>query len=121
MKDMYERTGRLLDPHTAVGLGAARELRADPSIPMVCLATAHPAKFPDAVESATGVRPPLPPALARLMELPERYETLPNDLVEVRLLHRRDAGMTLSGLPAAAIPWQPGRPMSTHLHAPHSS
>jgi threonine synthase len=84
MKDMYERTGLLLDPHTAVGLGAARQLRADPSIPMVCLATAHPAKFPDAVEAATGVRPPLPPALADLMERPECYETLPNDLAEVR-------------------------------------
>ena len=55
--------GVLVDPHTAVGLGAAaRSRRRDPTVPMVCLATAHPAKFPDAVEAATGVRPPLPAA-----------------------------------------------------------
>ena len=47
---------------------------------MVCLATAHPAKFPDAVEQATGVRPPLPAHLADLLDRPERYELRPNDL-----------------------------------------
>jgi threonine synthase len=50
----------------------------------VCLATAHPAKFPDAVEAATGVRPPLPPALADLMARPERFEVLPASLDAVR-------------------------------------
>jgi len=84
MKELFERQGVLVDPHTAVGLGAAREARRDPTVPMLCLATAHPAKFPDAVEEATGVRPVLPASLADLFELPERFETLPNDLAEVR-------------------------------------
>lgn len=84
MKEMYEERGLLLDPHTAVGVGAARAARRDPTVPMVCLATAHPAKFPDAVEAATGVRPGLPAALADLLERPERFETLPNDLGTVR-------------------------------------
>jgi threonine synthase len=84
MKELYERQCVLVDPHTAVGVGAAREARRDPTVPMLCLATAHPAKFPDAVEQATGVRPVLPASLANLFELPERFETLPNDLAEVR-------------------------------------
>jgi threonine synthase len=48
--------------------------------PLVAMATAHPAKFPDAVERATGVRPPLPDHLADLFDRPERYEVLPADL-----------------------------------------
>ncbi len=76
IRDEYERTGMLLDPHTAVGLVAAREARGDPSVPMVVLATAHPAKFPDAVEAATGVHPALPAHLADLFERPERYEVV---------------------------------------------
>jgi threonine synthase len=82
--DVHERTGMLLDPHTAVGLGAARAARLDRSIPMVTLATAHPAKFPDAVEKATGVRPPLPPHLAELLDRPELVVELPNDLGTVQ-------------------------------------
>ena len=76
----------LLDPHTAVGVGVARRLvaaGADPTA-MVCLATAHPAKFPDAVEQATGIRPPLPERLADLLTGEERYDTLPNDIEAVR-------------------------------------
>jgi threonine synthase len=84
MKDLYEQQDLLVDPHTAVGLGAARAARRDATVPMVCLATAHPAKFPDAVEDATGVRPPLPAALADLFALPERFELLRNDVDEVR-------------------------------------
>ncbi|CAN5714352.1 threonine synthase [soil metagenome] len=76
--------GLLVDPHTAVGLAAARARRRDPSVPMVALATAHPAKFPDAVERATGIRPPLPPALADLLDRPERCTTLANDVDAVR-------------------------------------
>jgi len=79
IRDEYERTGMLLDPHTAVGLVAAREARGDPSVPMVVLATAHPAKFPDAVEAATGVHPALPAHLADLFERPERYEVVDRD------------------------------------------
>jgi threonine synthase len=71
----WKETGELLDPHTAVGYAAARKV--DGTAPMVTLATAHPAKFPDAVEAASGVRPPVPARLAKLMVLPERYDVLP--------------------------------------------
>jgi threonine synthase len=87
--DVYRRTGLLLDPHTAVGLGAAMRCRRDPDVPMVTLATAHPAKFPDAVELATGVRPALPDHLADLFERPERITELPNDLAAVEQFVRR--------------------------------
>ncbi len=78
--EVFARHQLLVDPHTAVGLGAAIEARRDASVPMVTLATAHPAKFPDAVEAATGVRPPLPPRLADLFERPERFDHLPADV-----------------------------------------
>ena len=63
--------------------------QAEPQVPMVSLATAHPAKFPDAVEQATGVRPPLPARLAGLYEREERFEVLPNDLQSVMAHIRR--------------------------------
>jgi threonine synthase len=81
----YERTGVLVDPHTAVGLGAAALHEGEPGVPMVCLATADPAKFPDAVEAAVGFRPELPEHLADLFEREERSTTLPNDLMQVEL------------------------------------
>jgi threonine synthase len=71
-------TGELLDPHTAVGYAAARRHAANDA-PMVTLSTAHPAKFPDAVEAASGVRPGLPAFLGDLMGREERYDTLPAD------------------------------------------
>jgi threonine synthase len=73
-----KETGELLDPHTAVGYAAAR-LHANADAVMVTLATAHPAKFPDAVERASGVRPALPALLGDLMSREERYDTLPAD------------------------------------------
>ena len=79
----YRDTGRLIDPHTAVGLAAAQELRAEGE-PTVVLATAHPAKFPDAVKQATGVTPDLPDSMADLHERAERYAVLDNDLAAVR-------------------------------------
>ncbi len=82
----YERSGMLLDPHTAVGLAAARQARVDASVPMVVLSTAHPAKFPDAVEAASGVHPPLPEHLADLFDRPETFEVCPNDFATVRRL-----------------------------------
>jgi threonine synthase len=84
IRGVYEDHGVLVDPHTAVGIGAARAARRDPEVPMVCLATAHPAKFPDAVERATGVRPPLPERLGDLLERPERCDELPADLARVQ-------------------------------------
>ncbi len=77
-------TGQLIDPHTAVGRAAARAQSRDPHIPMVTLATAHPAKFPDAVAKATGKHPALPPRYDTLASLPERCATLPNDLQAVQ-------------------------------------
>jgi len=79
MRTMLRETGQFIDPHTAVGVAVAEKETRDPSIPMVVLATAHPAKFPDAVEAACGVRPPLPEWLADLDQRPERVETLPAD------------------------------------------
>jgi threonine synthase len=72
--------GYLLDPHTAVAYAVADAASLDPSTPTVVLATAHPAKFPDAVEAASGVRPELPPHLADLMTKPERLTRLPAEL-----------------------------------------
>ncbi len=83
---VYAATGLLIDPHTATGTAAARRLAGDH--PVVSLATAHPAKFPDAVERATGVRPDLPAHLADLFDRPERTRTLPNDLAAVQAFVR---------------------------------
>jgi threonine synthase len=80
----HAQTGLLIDPHTAVGLHAGQQERDDPAVPLVSLACAHPAKFPDAVERATGIRPALPDFLAGLFEKPERMRVLPNDLTAVR-------------------------------------
>ncbi len=82
--ETYVSTGMFVDPHTAVGLGAAQRVRSAIAGPMVTMATAHPAKFPDAVERATGIRPQLPPHLADLMDRPEFVTELPNDLGSVK-------------------------------------
>ena len=74
----------LVDPHTAVAIGASEMLRSSLTGPIVTLATAHPAKFPDAVERATGIRPRLPAHLADLMERDEHITELPNDLGAVQ-------------------------------------
>jgi len=84
MKAVWERSSYLLDPHTAIGMVAGREeLAKDKATPMVVLGTAHPAKFPDAVEHATGVRPQLPPHLSDLLERTERFTPLANDQVKI--------------------------------------
>ena len=80
-------TGQVLCPHSAVGVAVAERLRA-PATPMVTLATAHPAKFPDAVEQATGTRPALPPRMADLMDRPERSTRVGNDLGAIETLIR---------------------------------
>ena len=85
-----EHSGEVVCPHTAVGLHVAEGHLG--ATPMVTLATAHPAKFPDAVEEATGHRPELPPRLSHLMEGEERMTRLPNDLAAVEShvrAHRR--------------------------------
>ena len=85
----YAETGYLLCPHTAVGVKVAEEQPGKG--PMVTLATAHPAKFPDAVEKASGVRPGLPPRMADLFDRPERVTSVPNDLpaLEALITERR--------------------------------
>jgi threonine synthase len=93
----YARSGQLIDPHTAVAVAAARaEIAAHGTgTAMIALGCAHPAKFPDAVERATGVRPDLPPALAELLERRERIVLLPNDIDAVTRFvraHARRAG-----------------------------
>lgn len=94
---VYEDCGLLIDPHTAVGVAAGRRLRRDPSVPLVTLATAHPAKFPDAVKAATGVVPQLPPHMADLFNRPERYDQLPNDLKAVQSYIRDTLSAPVSG------------------------
>lgn len=94
MRSCYEETGVLIDPHTAVGLHAALNTRDDPSIPTVILSCAHPAKFPDAVEQATGIRPTLPPSIADIMGRPEYYTAMPNDLQRVTAFVRSEVPKT---------------------------
>ncbi len=86
----HERTGALIDPHTAVGVGAVDLLRGQGRLegPVVTLATAHPAKFPDAVMTATGIRPELPPHLADLLVRRERTVAVTNDIGAVQHLVR---------------------------------
>ncbi len=79
----HKEYGYLLDPHTAVGVKAAQALR-DPSRPVVCLATAHPAKFGAAVTRAIGSEPPLPPALAELVNRESRCEVLDADMEVIK-------------------------------------
>ena len=88
--ETHRETGILIDPHSAVGIHVGRAVRRDGSAPLVALATAHPAKFPDAVEDATGIRPELPPPLADLFEREERFAVLANDPAAVRaFIHAR--------------------------------
>jgi threonine synthase len=78
--DTWRETGELIDPHTAIAVAAAKAGRRRRDVPMVALACAHPAKFPEAVAEATGRRPALPARLADLLQRPERRPKLANDL-----------------------------------------
>jgi threonine synthase len=97
--ETFARTGELLDPHSAVAVASARAKAALPGVPMVALACAHPAKFPDAVEAATGIRPALPEHLADLYQRRERVTVLPNDLRAVQRFVRAHARVA-AGVPA---------------------
>jgi threonine synthase len=79
IRTTLRETGRLVDPHTAVGIAVAEKEPRDPSIPMIILATAHPAKFPEAVATACGQRPELPDWLANLGRRPERVTAMKAD------------------------------------------
>jgi threonine synthase len=84
MAEVFRATGELVDPHTAVGIRVGRQCRLDAATPLVCLATAHPAKFPEAVQRATGVMPTLPARWADLHQRAERFDVLPNDLAALK-------------------------------------
>lgn len=87
IKSYTAKTGHVLCPHTAISVGAAEAVKG----PVVALATAHAAKFPDAVEAACGVRPALPPRMADLYERDERFSVLPNDLDALKAHIRKSA------------------------------
>jgi threonine synthase len=82
IRDTYAATGFLADPHTAVGLAVARRF-AEPEVPMITLATAHPAKFADAVLRAAGQVPALPPGFDDMLAREEAFDVLPNDRAAV--------------------------------------
>jgi len=84
IRDVHAETGYLLDPHTAIGVKAARECWRDKSVPMITLATAHPVKFPEPVVKAGLESPQLPAHMADLFERDERFEVLANDLSVVQ-------------------------------------
>lgn len=92
IRRVYAETGEIIDPHTAIGVAAGRAMRGDPETPMIALGCAHAAKFPDAVEKATGVRPPLPPHMADLFDRAERVTVLPNSLEAVESHMQANAG-----------------------------
>ncbi len=80
----FEKTGQILDPHSAIGVAAARRHCATSATPVIALGTAHPAKFNDAIERAIGRPAPLPPRLEHILELEERYHALANDVETVK-------------------------------------
>ncbi|MGX9856055.1 threonine synthase [Limimaricola variabilis] len=86
IRRLHAETGELLCPHSAVGVHVAEAHLGEN--PMVTLATAHPAKFPDAVEAATTVRPPLPTRMAGLYDRPERVTRVENDLAALQSVIR---------------------------------
>ncbi|MBV9655374.1 MAG: threonine synthase [Acetobacteraceae bacterium] len=96
IRRLHNASGYLADPHTAIGIASARAHPCTHGLPTVAMATAHPAKFPAAMERAVGFSPPLPPRLADLHERGERFSVVANDLeaVEafVRATARRNTG-----------------------------
>jgi threonine synthase len=84
IKKVHSVTGKIVDPHTAVALAAAHKYGAPEGVPVVVLATAHPAKFPDAIEAAIGRKPPIPERLSGLLGRPEKVAVLDAKLPLVR-------------------------------------
>jgi threonine synthase len=92
---VWRETQKFIDPHTAVGVGAARTaLAARPHVPMIVLGTAHPAKFPVAIERATGIAPVLPAQLAEFSSRKERFDVLANDEAALEAYIRKRAGVS---------------------------
>ncbi len=90
IRSFHRDTGYVLDPHTAVGVRAGRQLAGD-DVPMVCLATAHPAKFPEAVHRAIGRNPDRPSSLDGLEERPRRCETIDAKTAAIKTFVERHA------------------------------
>ncbi|HEY2178003.1 MAG TPA: threonine synthase [Caulobacteraceae bacterium] len=91
MANAFAQDGALVDPHTAVALAGAEGVALPRGVPLVVLATAHPAKFPDAVAVATGTIPPVPPAVAAMARRPERSDRMPADAEAVKAYVREFA------------------------------
>jgi len=91
IKDFYHKSGYILDPHTAVGVAAAMAHRKTLAGPIVCLATAHPAKFAEAVRAATGVEPPRPSSLNGIEQKPQRLTVMPCSMAEVKTFVEKHA------------------------------
>jgi threonine synthase len=98
MARLHRETGELIDPHSAIGVATARAKAADTGVPVIALATAHPAKFPDAVERACGLRPALPERLSDLFEREERCAVLAGDLAGVQAHIRCHARTALNAM-----------------------
>lgn len=84
IREVHSREGYLLDPHSAVGLRGALDYMEGGGPPVICMGAAHPAKFGDAIEQATGKTPPMPAAMAQLAEMPTRLQVLPARLEAVQ-------------------------------------
>ncbi len=85
----YQQTGEIIDPHSIIGVAAARAKSLDPAIPVVCMGTAHPAKFADAVESVIGAKVPYPQRLEKVLKAEEHFAVLNNDLAAVQAYMRQ--------------------------------
>jgi threonine synthase len=88
IRRLYAGQGYLADPHSAIAIAGARALACQHGVPTIAMATAHPAKFPVAMEQATGIRPPLPPRLADLYKRHEKFTRAPRDLGAIEALVR---------------------------------
>jgi threonine synthase len=82
IRDVYHRSGTLIDPHTADGVKVGRDFR-EPGVPLICLETALPAKFATTIREAVGIEPPRPPAFADIESRPQRFMILPADAAQV--------------------------------------
>jgi len=91
--EVHKRTGEIVDPHSAIGIAGPWQHQSSKTEPTIVLATAHPAKFPDAVEQAIGIRPPLPQALGDLLTREERCASLPNDARALQAYMRQHASL----------------------------
>jgi threonine synthase len=93
IRQVLSESAELIDPHTAVGVAAARRIGpAWPTTPLVVLSTAHPAKFPETVAEVTGLQPVVPPLVSAMDRRPERIQRLPNDVEAVKAIVREAMG-----------------------------